>query len=470
MSSFFVTTDKLRIYFLITLLILTSKLTSSEPCGTRHNSTWPWHVQLVDANPANRTVFCAGTLLSAQLVITAAHCLHDRNGDPIELDRLLVLLANGDLRPATNTFYPKPYDPKRLDHDVAMVALDRKVAFSNLVGPVCYADFGKFEDVRSPAFEGRSLEMQNEEACRQTTTKLFKMTYEKAICLGAFNESHQYNQKAGSGLVIDSGSTWILVGVLMYTTGQSADQIDYAGGVSIERYYKWIGRIINHFSDPDLVNKKCKQYTGGREAISNILYSVHVMDTQVNQLCHGVIVSPRFVVTIAECAKKTKRIMVYNGQSFKSQEVFAKAKVHYEEWNNKLALIDLGRNISSPGSVISCLWNGRVVQNFTKVLSLRGGSLAEQYVSHVQYRPGAPLQVRYRCPAHQQHSWNKTFGDLIGVKVAREQRPRIAGLLDGVPPCDTFDHFYNRQRTAEAISLQQYLPWIEDLVWRGGSG
>lgn len=37
--------------------------------------------------------------------------------------------------------------------------------------------------------------------------------------------------------------------------------------------------------------------------------------------------------------------MVYNGQSFKSQEVFAKAKVHYEEWNNKLALIDLGRNI-----------------------------------------------------------------------------------------------------------------------------
>ncbi|KAL9700632.1 hypothetical protein quinque_004073 [Culex quinquefasciatus] len=381
MSSFFVTTDKLRIYFLITLLILTSKLTSSEPCGTRHNSTWPWHVQLVDANPTNRTVFCAGTLLSAQLVITAAHCLHDRNGDPIELGRLLVLLANGDLRPATNTFYPKPYDPKRLDHDVAMVALDRKVAFSNLVGPVCYADFGKFEDVLSPAFEGRSLEIQNEEACRQTTTKLFKMTYEKAICLGAFNESHQYNQKAGSGLVIDSGSTWILVGVLMYTTGQSADQIDYAGGVSIERYYKWIGRVINHFSDPDLVNK-----------------------------------------------------------SF------------------------------SPGSVISCLWNGRVVQNFTKVLSLRGGSLAEQYVSHVQYQPGAPLQVRYRCPAHQQHAWNKTFGDLIGVKVAREQRPRIAGLLDGVPPCDTFDHFYNRQRTAEAISLQQYLPWIEDLVWRGGSG
>lgn len=187
MSSFFVTTDKLRIYFLITLLILTSKLTSSEPCGTRHNSTWPWHVQLVDANPTNRTVFCAGTLLSAQLVITAAHCLHDRNGDPIELDRLLVLLANGELRPATNTFYPKPYDPKRLDHDVAMVALDRKVAFSNLVGPVCYADFGKFEDVRSPAFGDRSLEMQNEEACRQTTTKLFKMTYEKAICLGAFN-------------------------------------------------------------------------------------------------------------------------------------------------------------------------------------------------------------------------------------------------------------------------------------------
>ncbi|NXV11839.1 OVCH2 protein, partial [Cepphus grylle] len=108
----------------------------------------PWQVSL----KRRQKHFCGGTIVSAQWVVTAAHCLSDRNVLPY----LSVTAGEHDLRIRENGEQTLPvkyvikhpnFDPRRpMDYDIALVNLDGAFNFSSSVLPACLPDPGeKFE-------------------------------------------------------------------------------------------------------------------------------------------------------------------------------------------------------------------------------------------------------------------------------------------------------------------------------------
>ncbi|NWS55688.1 OVCH2 protein, partial [Chunga burmeisteri] len=108
----------------------------------------PWQVSL----KRRQKHFCGGTIVSAQWVVTAAHCILDRN----LLQDLDVTAGEHDLRIKENGEQTLPvkyvikhpnFDPRRpMNYDIALLKLDGTFNFSSSVLPACLPDPGeKFE-------------------------------------------------------------------------------------------------------------------------------------------------------------------------------------------------------------------------------------------------------------------------------------------------------------------------------------
>ncbi|NWH63789.1 OVCH2 protein, partial [Geococcyx californianus] len=144
---------------------------SSDPkCGQKVQETKPWNffnlfTRIVGGNQVKQGShpwqvslkrrqkhFCGGTIVSAQWVVTAAHCILGRN----LLQYLNVTAGEHDLRIRENGEQTLPvkyvikhpnFDPRRpMNYDIALLKLDGAFNFSASVLPACLPDPGeKFE-------------------------------------------------------------------------------------------------------------------------------------------------------------------------------------------------------------------------------------------------------------------------------------------------------------------------------------
>ncbi|XP_024867062.1 venom serine protease 34-like [Temnothorax curvispinosus] len=102
---------------------------------------YPMMAGLVD--PLRKELYCGATIISERHVITAAHCLTDR-----QTNNVGVLVGDHDLSTGADTnasriytvsrFYVHPfYNDASLENDIAIVMLNSDISFSEEVGPVC---------------------------------------------------------------------------------------------------------------------------------------------------------------------------------------------------------------------------------------------------------------------------------------------------------------------------------------------
>ncbi|XP_069674297.1 uncharacterized protein [Periplaneta americana] len=104
---------------------------------------FPWQVAIF----LDDLFFCGGALINDQFVLTAAHCLMTRD-TPIE--ELVLQLGDHDLTSPNETdhitrgvqavLFHSHFHPFLLSNDIALLHLDKPVAFSHRIRPVCLPD------------------------------------------------------------------------------------------------------------------------------------------------------------------------------------------------------------------------------------------------------------------------------------------------------------------------------------------
>ncbi|ODM97244.1 Limulus clotting factor C [Orchesella cincta] len=113
---------------------------------------WPWHGLLfIDLGGHNFTYICGSTLVSKRILVTAAHCVVDRQGNPRNSTLFKVILA------AMSNIYHKNilddeiqifdvtkivvhsfFNPSNFEADIAIIQLSRPAEISDYVRPACY--------------------------------------------------------------------------------------------------------------------------------------------------------------------------------------------------------------------------------------------------------------------------------------------------------------------------------------------
>ncbi|XP_058464139.1 uncharacterized protein LOC131438275 [Malaya genurostris] len=467
----------LLIYF-VTRHVISSVVSVETICGERNDPSWKWNVRIIDRMPVRDSILCDATLMNDQFVLTVAHCLYDLNGEPIDIRQLWLLMADGSELLIKKLYFPKQFNVEELENDLVLIMLNRRVIFNALVGPVCIPETNRVQikNIVVPLRESEILPVNDPETCQNNTAKIFQKTYSAALCLGLFKETHKFNRNAGNGLFKYDAGKWFLIGVQMFASGEIKDQPEYIGAIALQPYGLWLKRILNYHSKlPSFSEKECEKLPLQESRQVNDKFAsyshptVNLLESQgstARTICHGILISSQFVLTTAKCARKTKTVFIsYGNQNF---EGFNNLTFYYEQWDEKLALIDLQKTVRIPKLLLSCLWIENDADNFTFTSQIiHQNSFTHIEGIQVQYRTNFPLQVKYYCSRYLYTGQFTIAGDVLTIREQQNnKRDRVIGILDDELSCEPWDYFYERPKTVEGININIYLPWIEDVVWR----
>ncbi|KFQ22673.1 Ovochymase-2, partial [Merops nubicus] len=232
-------------------------------CGQKFQDTKPWgylnlFTRIVGGNQVKQGShpcqvslkrrqkhFCGGTIVSAQWVVTAAHCILDRN----LLEYLNVTAGEHDLRIRENGEQTLPvkyvikhpnFDPRMpMNYDIALLKLDGAFNFSSSVLPACLPDPGeKFEAgyICTACGWGRlnengvlpqvlyevNLPILNSKECSRALSTLKKPIQGDTIMCAGFPDGGRDACQGDSGgplLCQRKHGAWTLVGVISWGMG-----------------------------------------------------------------------------------------------------------------------------------------------------------------------------------------------------------------------------------------------------------
>ena len=224
--------------------------------GASSSEVYPWMVSIQQGSH-----FCGGVLIGKDWVLTAAHCLEDKNADSFRLligaDHLNAT-SGGEYRDAQWFIIHPNYLNDRFYHDVAII----KLATSSTKTPISIisqssndalgqnaslraigwglTQEGNYSSAASQLMEV-DVSFQSDDVCRSTYGNLGISDYWRySLCAGEVDGGKDACQgDSGGPLVGESGDGWVLVGLVSWGDG-CAKAGRYGAYSEVAAFQSWI--------------------------------------------------------------------------------------------------------------------------------------------------------------------------------------------------------------------------------------
>lgn len=219
---------------------------------------WPWMAAVLNRY---REVFCGGTVLSPDWVLTAAHCVRRKLYVRVGENDLGATEGSEDEIRVSEVYIHPYYDPETVDNDVALLKLSSPARFGAYISAACLPRNGAPLPVdRKCVILGWGKERHTAAMGSEVLQEAQVPIVERDECLGVYDDyfiSHNmfcagYKRgridscagDSGGPLLCEVNQRWHVYGITSF--GEGCGRKDKYGIYSrVPNYAHWIERIIN---------------------------------------------------------------------------------------------------------------------------------------------------------------------------------------------------------------------------------
>ncbi|CAH2052398.1 unnamed protein product, partial [Iphiclides podalirius] len=227
-----------------------SQFSSNEGCGKARKEValiwhghsyspgeWPWLVAIYQTGARQLNFVCSGTLVSDRHVITAAHCMQNKEASDIVVKLGVFNLEEwgGDVvvKKLQSAVVHEQFNKTNLANDISLFTLEQSVQFNTNIKPICLwgtntdlnrivghtgvvTGWGDNEFGRGGHGDPRMIRMPivSTDDCRASTPDLYKLTSDRTLCAGNRDGTGPCSGDSGGGLYVIDDGRWKLRGIV----------------------------------------------------------------------------------------------------------------------------------------------------------------------------------------------------------------------------------------------------------------
>ncbi|XP_075222698.1 modular serine protease-like isoform X2 [Lycorma delicatula] len=217
-------------------------------------SMFPWNVAIYHNQNGEWIQACGGSLISAYMVVTAAHCLRDKKEKTLEMSQIKLAVGKyyrdwnreeteTQIRDVVEMFLHDQYNGLGTNYqfDIAVIELSVAVKFSAVIMPVCVPDtntnprnydlgivagWGKDENGgNTVVLKAANLPYIERENCIQTKNITPEDIPVDKFCASLSNGTTVMQGDSGAGLVFKSGRKYFIQGIVSTNVKATVNQV-----------------------------------------------------------------------------------------------------------------------------------------------------------------------------------------------------------------------------------------------------
>ncbi|XP_055593941.1 polyserase-2-like [Uranotaenia lowii] len=325
---------------------------------------WPWHGALFIRNQRSHEYACGVTILTEKFVITAAHCTLDPNeGQRLPSGRVFIKVGQNNLD-ATEKYAQQHnieriirhdgYDVRTFEDDIALMKLYTEITFNSAVQPICLwqgdsslskvvgkighiVGWGRNELFGLPKdLYEVTVPIISKQDCIDSDPAHYDKFYHgtKTFCAGYVNGTSAGQIDSGGGLFLRIGNHWLLRGIVsngkLDPNTLAINSKSYVTFTDVSNYLPWIASFvqISNFRNGGLANLldiadcgKDSYPLGTPEELKRslnqypwlaIIEFINLNTRALEDICHGVLIHPKFLLTAAHCVLRKRESFIRN--------------------------------------------------------------------------------------------------------------------------------------------------------------